>query len=392
VSSVCGVASRRGLFILLVPMLVYTVMHHASFTAEAARIDGVLAQVGQGLEGKPLETVRNQMRAPLALTTLLPPGLIGAFAAVMFAAFVTTHDTYLHSWGSVFVQDVILPFRKKPLSPKRHLLLLRLSIAGVAVFIFGWSMVYQLSEAIALYFAITGAIFAGGAGAVIIGGLYTRWGTTRAAWAALVTGSSIATTRVFLERVFPPSLFTRDPESVFLLLRPGWEFLRWLGGLNGQVAAALTMGSAVLVYVAASFLGGRRRFDLDRLLHRGAHAPKDDGPKEEAPSRGWRMLGIGREFTRGDKVLYLVTYAWTGIQFVVFVVGTIYNLSHPGVVDNAAWTTYWKVMLVVQIVLSVVVIVWFTIGGFSDLRSMFRRLRTMRRDEADDGFVADGEE
>jgi SSS family solute:Na+ symporter len=80
----------QGLFILLVPMLVYTVMHHASFTAEAARIDGVLAQVGQGLEGKPLETVRNQMRAPLALTTLLPPGLIGAFAAVMFAAFV--HD------------------------------------------------------------------------------------------------------------------------------------------------------------------------------------------------------------------------------------------------------------------------------------------------------------
>jgi hypothetical protein len=43
----------QGLFILLVPMLVYTVMHHASFTAEAARIDGVLAQVGQGLEGKP---------------------------------------------------------------------------------------------------------------------------------------------------------------------------------------------------------------------------------------------------------------------------------------------------------------------------------------------------
>ena len=255
------------------------------------------------------------------------------------------------------------------------------------MFIFLWSLVYQLSEAIALYFAVTGAIFAGGAGAVIIGGLYTRWGSTRGAWAALIGGSTIATTRVLLEKVFPESFFTRDPESVAPILRPGWEFLRWLASINGQYAAALSMGTAVVLYVAFSLIGRRRRFDLDRLLHRTEARPTT----EEVPGRGWRMLGMGKEFTRRDRILYLATYAWTGLQFLVFVIGTVINLTHPGTVDNEGWITYWKVMIVVHIAISVVVIVWFTLGGISDIKNMFRRLRTMTRDATDDGFVRDRE-
>ena len=47
-------------------------------------------------------------------------------AAVMLAAFISTHDTYLHSWGSIFIQDVVLPFRKKPFAPRQQMWLLRL--------------------------------------------------------------------------------------------------------------------------------------------------------------------------------------------------------------------------------------------------------------------------
>ena len=102
----------------------------------------------------------------------------------MFAAFISTHDTYLHSWGSIFIQDVVMPFRKTPLSPRAHLRLLRGGVVAVAVFIFLFSLFYKQSQAILLFFALTGAIFAGWSGSVIIGGLYTRWGTTPAAWAA----------------------------------------------------------------------------------------------------------------------------------------------------------------------------------------------------------------
>ena len=65
----------------------------------------------------------------------------------------------------------------------QHLRVLRCSILGVGVFIFFFSLVFQQSEYIFLFFAITGAIFAGGRGAVIIGGLYWKRGTTAAAWA-----------------------------------------------------------------------------------------------------------------------------------------------------------------------------------------------------------------
>ena len=30
-----------------------------------------------------------------------------------FWSFITTHDTYLHSWGSILIQDVYLPWRGK---------------------------------------------------------------------------------------------------------------------------------------------------------------------------------------------------------------------------------------------------------------------------------------
>ena len=57
---------------------------------------------------------------------------MGAFAAVMLAAFISTHDTYLHSWASIFIQDVVMPLRKKPFSSKQHISVLRWAIIGVA--------------------------------------------------------------------------------------------------------------------------------------------------------------------------------------------------------------------------------------------------------------------
>ena len=110
---------------------------------------------------------------------MLPAGALGLLTAAMLAAFISTHDTYLHSWGTIFVQDVLLPFREKPLSPRAHLWALRASILGVALFIFCFSILIKPTQFIAMFFAITGAIFAGGSGAVIIGGLYWKRGTVR---------------------------------------------------------------------------------------------------------------------------------------------------------------------------------------------------------------------
>ncbi|HTR99640.1 MAG TPA: sodium:solute symporter, partial [Bacteroidota bacterium] len=105
----------------------------------------------------------------------------------------------------------------------------------------------------------------------------------------------------------------------------------------------------------------------------------------EAPQRGWRMLGMGKEFTRGDKIIYVGAYTWTFAWTVVFVIGTYINLTTGA--SDAAWMSFWRTFIMINIVVSALVILWFAIGGTRDLRDMLRRLRTMVRDHTDDGSV-----
>jgi len=369
----------QNLFILFVPIIIYTVMHHPDFSAIATNVQGVLA----GVES---EALQNQLRGPVTLTMLLPVGLMGAFAAVMLAAFVSTHDTYLHSWGSIFIQDVVMPFRKKPFTKEQHLWALRLSIIGVAIFIFFFSLLFQQSQYIFLFFAITGAIFAGGSGAVIIGGLYWRRGTAPAAWGALITGSSIAVGGILMHQL-PAEMFESAPLIVTRAGRLFWVARHWLYHINGQQYWAVAMGASSLVYVLVSLLGRSKACDLDRVLHRGKYAVEGETEVvNAAPSRGWRMLGMGKEFTRGDRVIYIATYAHTGIWILIFIIGTIYNIHHE--VADERWANFWRIYFFIQVAFSIFVLFWFSIGGFRDIGAMLRRLRVMRRDEADDGMVA----
>jgi len=287
---------------------------------------------------------------------------MGVFAAMMLAASISTLDAYMHSWGSIVVQDVIMPLRKKPFEPKTHLRVLRLAIVGVGVFAFFFSLIFEQAEYIFLFFAITGAIFAGGSGAVIIGGLYWKRGTNAAAWAAMITGSGIAVAGIIIHQIIP-------------------DFF-----INGQWFWGISMAGASIVYILFSLFGKKREFNLDKLLHRGEYSLAGEKEViEAAPSRGWKMLGMGREFTRGDKIIYILSYIWTGAWLLVFAVGTIYNLTHD--VADTTWAAFWRYYLIIHIIVSAVIIVWFIAGGFRDLHRMRSRLKSEARDDADDGFI-----
>ena len=346
-----------GLFLVFVPIVAYTFWHGAGFAEAAASVRPVLDGLGS-------EALRSQLTVPIALTKLLPVGLMGAFAAVMLAAAIGCNDTYLHSWGSIFVQDVVMPLRKRPFAPAEHLKFLKLAILGVAAFSFVFSLLFQQSEYIFLFFAITGAIFAGGSGAVIIGGLYWKRGTTAAAWSAMIVGSVVAVGGIVLHQ-----------------LVPGFP-------INGQMFWGLAMAASSAVYVVVSLLtgGGRRSFDMDKLLHRGKYLVREEYTVvEAAPVKGWKVLGMGKEFTPFDKVIYVATYAWTASWVVVFVVGTALNLTRE--VSTEAWLAFWRTYTMIFLAASIVVIVWFSIGGLINLKDMIATLKVMTRDHADTGFV-----
>jgi SSS family solute:Na+ symporter len=123
-------------------------------------------------------------------------------------------------------------------------------------------------------------------------------------------------------------------------------------------------------------------------LYRGEYAIEDETKVIEAvPSRGWKMLGMGKEFTKGDKFIYILSYCWIFIWTGVFIIGTIYNLTHP--VTDSTWMVYWKYYIYIYIIASAVVVIWFSIGGVIDLKKMFTRLSTMERDDQDDGFLGE---
>ncbi len=94
---------------------------------------------------------------------------------------------------------------------------------------------------------------------------------------------------------------------------------------------------------------------------------------------------MGKEFTRGDKVIYIAAYTLTFAWAAVFLVGTWSNLT--GTIADTSWMTFWKVFIIINTVASVFIIIWFTIGGTRDLRDMLKRLSTAVRNHQDDGFV-----
>ena len=363
----------QGLFMFLVPVLVYVLMNHPDYQAVADAVNSSLDKIST-------DTLRTQLRAPFILSEILPVGLLGAFAALMLAAFISTHDTYLHSWGSIFIQDVIMPFRDKPFDKETHLRVLRYSIFGVAVFIFFFSLLFSQNQKIALYFALTAAIFSGGCGAVIIGGLYWERGTTAAAWTAMIIGAFIGVGGTLVKQVSVDWL--SDVSSLATIK----TILLYLMDINGQEYWGIGIASSSISYIFVSLVGNRSSIDMDKLLNRGRYSIKGEmAVVNKEPELGWKIFGMGAEFTKSDKLIYILNYVWTGMWTLIFIIGTVYNLSNP--VSDSSWMKYWEYYIYLNMAVSIIIIVWFTVGGISDLKHMISSLQSDHRDHGDDGWV-----
>ncbi|HEX7008928.1 MAG TPA: sodium:solute symporter family protein [Phycisphaeraceae bacterium] len=353
------------LMLLLMPICAYVLLHHQDYAAEAEAVRQTLGAISDS-------QAREQMTVPVALSQILPIGVIGLFAAGMVAAAISTDDTYLHSWGSIFIQDVILPFRRKPLTPRQHLFLLRISIVGIACFAFCFSLLFPLRDYLFMYFLATGTIYLGGSGAVIIGGLYWKHGTTAGAWAAMTTGWLVALCGI-VGQVIWPGAFERVDAAL-----PAWV------PVNGAGVAMSAYLLSIVAYVSVSLITRARPFNLDRMLHRGEYAlPGEHAAK---PATGWAALGITGEFTRGDKIIYYAKIIWVMFWFLAFVSGTAVGLT-IGIPDHL-WASWWLFTVVVGMVSGLVTTVWFLWGGFRDMIDLFRDLNAARRDEEDNGAVA----
>ncbi|MCC6683152.1 MAG: sodium:solute symporter [Phycisphaeraceae bacterium] len=377
----------------LAAITAWVVMHGDTQPEIAAATHATLNGMGD-------EQMAKQLTTTVVMKNLLPPGVLGLLAAVVIMAAVSTDSTYLHSWGSVFVQDVVMPlrqFQRKPqMTQDAHLKALKWSIAGVAAFAWLFSMIFSLKEYIFMYFQLTGAIFTGGAGAVLIGGLYWKRGNTWGAWGAMVVGSVLAVSGVVVNNILWPRLIPylheRYPDTTWIQSLPE-KF--WLNGVEIGFAVSLI---AIATYVIISLVTANPKVDYDKLLHRGRYAVTGKSIQSDynpmvprgAVSHWLRKLGVTEEFTFGDKMIFAFKYAFFIWQFVIAFIGitiayTVFGQLH----SDQAWATWWAIFLCVTGAVGIFATVWFIIGGVKDLLTLFAVLKTSERDLGDDGSVTE---
>ena len=132
----------------------------------------------------------NLYAMPVFLGRILPPVMIGLITAGMIAAFMSTHDSYLLCWSSVLTEDVVAPLCDDKLSPSARVFLARGFIVLIGIFVYVWGIFYKGSDDVWDYMAVTGAIYAAGAMAVLASGLYWKRASSTGAVLALLAGSS----------------------------------------------------------------------------------------------------------------------------------------------------------------------------------------------------------
>lgn len=354
----------KSAVLVLLAVCSITYLKHPDFAAQAAAAHADVAAIAQ-------PQIQKQMEVPIALSHLLPIGVKGILCAVLLMGIFGGDSTHLHSWGSIFVQDILVPLRKKPFGPKQHLRVLRWVITGVAVFAFLFGALFQQTEYVLMWWAVTTAIYVGGAGACIIGGLYWKKGTSAGAWTALLVGSTFSVSGIVLRQIYGDAFW-----------------------LNGMQISFITCVTAIVLYTGVSLLTCREDYNMDRLLHRGKYAAVIEKIGEKLDpvlvtrkriSIG-RLIGIDANFTSGDRWIAGGLFGWGMLMFTVVVTGTIWNLISPWPI--AVWANYWLVVEIgINVFFSFMTTIWFTWGGVRDLKRVFERLRTQKVNHLDDGTV-----
>jgi Na+/proline symporter len=365
-----------------------------------------LGNDGEGnLAFQKYRTLYNQMMMPIALRNMLPVGVMGLFCLLMVMLMLSTDDTRIFNSSSTIVQDIIQPLLKNKLSPEKHLLLLRCGAVGVSIFFFICSIFFVHLDYINMFITIMCAVWLGGAGPVMIFGLYSKFGTTTGAYCALIAGSGISVVTLFLQRHWAESVYPflvnhgwAEPIGNFLVKvsSPFSPYIEWKMDaikfpINSYESYFFAMVTGVLAYLIGSWITYKEPYNMDRLLHRGEYSI--DGVKHiKTP---WtlrnfigKVIGITPDYTRGDKII-----AWSVFSYAIiykmgfcFLFVLIWNLISPW--PESWWSDYFFITtLVITGGLAIITTFWFLIGGIIDTRRLFIDLADRVDNPLDDGSV-----
>lgn len=340
------IRSGKIIGLLYAAVACFAFMKLPQFVTEAQNISSKLGSVNN-------EMIRTQMLVPIFLSHVLPAGLKGLFVAGMIAASLGTIGTYFLSWASVFAQDVVIPIRGRNYEPKQHLYLLRWSMVGVAIFVYVFSMMWKETEYIHMYFAITGTIYTGGAGAIILGALYWRHADVVGAWVALIIGSGGSIAAIFARQIWGNANW--------------WPI--WLNGMSLSIATSLL---AIIMFIIVSLCRKNPNFDLDALLNRDKNNMKSA-----------QIETLKQRFHLFSFEGIIGTFAFISLGAIIF--GFWYSRTHD--ISDASWIKFYKWCSYIFFAYSIPIAIWFMVGSVIDVKNLIISLNKEQVDTNDNGQV-----
>jgi len=347
----------------------------------------------------------NQMLLPVALRHLLPETLLALMCLLMVMLMLSTDDSRIFSSARTLAQDVILPLFKRQFTIKQQLWLIRfLSLFVCICFFFGAIYLSQL-DYINLYVTIMAAIWVGGAGAVTLGGIYTRFGTTFGAYCSLMTGAFVAGGGVLVQRNWPDHVFPFCAKMGWVpamdnILRTAAShfipYIRWEMDpvkcpINSQELFFIAMIVSIFAYIFGSLITYRKPYNLDKMLHRGKY--KVEGAVEIKSKWTFRnaipkIIGITPEYSRGDRIIAwsVFLYSFVFVFLICFCGIVIWNLFDPWTL--CGWgIKFFITGLIIPCIIGSISTVWFFTGGLIDLRRLFKDLAARVRIPTDNGHI-----
>jgi len=136
---------------------------------------------------------------PALLAQILPAGIMGLMTAAALAAMMSTFDSYLLCWSSIFVNDIIVPLRKNKISDQLKILLTRLMVVACGLFVLFWGYLYQPPETVFRFLAITGTMYVASVLLTIAMGLYWKRANAYGATTSIIIGGLLPLAAIFIK-------------------------------------------------------------------------------------------------------------------------------------------------------------------------------------------------
>jgi solute:Na+ symporter, SSS family len=147
----------------------------------------------------------SQTALPRMLVTVIPAGMLGFIMLGFLAASMSTYDSYLLAFSSIFVQDIWAPMVKRKIRDEQRMFYTKTAIIIIAVFVYLFGIYFTFTDTVFRLIVLTGSLSYAGILAGLVGGLYWKRANTRGAYCAFAASAVPPVSALFIPGIDPTS-------------------------------------------------------------------------------------------------------------------------------------------------------------------------------------------